>query len=364
VTLDGSGSFDPDGDIALIYEWRQTGGTQPVTLNDPTAQSPTFDAPDDPDTLTFELIVYDDTGQPSTNPDDTTHVTVTNQTPVANAGADQSVPTETRVTLDGSGSDDPDHDELTFEWIQTGGPTVALSSSAAVSPTFAAPATPATLTFNLRVRDEYGARSAYDQTRVDVYKTPIFYLYIPSMVLNHATVPDLVVKAITATRNNIQVVVENQGAAAVTQGFYVDVYVNPRRAPNNANEGWDTPGVNNGRGLVWAVQIALTPNPSQGIIGALMPGDTLTLNYNDAFYQPAYSVMTWPLAAGTPIYAQVDSFPDTNLPDGLVLETHEYYDQPYNNILGPVNSTNLASSAIAPHSRPGSVPPATDLPPR
>ncbi|NIV29341.1 MAG: hypothetical protein GWN58_07480, partial [Anaerolineae bacterium] len=43
VTLHGSGSYDPDGD-ALTYLWEQTGGT-PVTLSDPTAESPTFDSP-------------------------------------------------------------------------------------------------------------------------------------------------------------------------------------------------------------------------------------------------------------------------------------------------------------------------------
>jgi len=363
VTLDGSGSYDPDGEVELSYEWQQQGGT-PVILSDPTAQSPTFTAPDDPDLLTFSLIVYDDGGKPSTNTDNTTRVTVTNQTPVANAGVDQRVQTEAIVTLNGSASYDPDYDTLTFEWVQTAGSPVTLSSTTAESPTFTAPASAASLTFALRVEDAYGARSAPDEVKVDVYETPISYLYLPSVASKHAILPDLVIKTLAATKNNVQVVIENQGNAAVTHGFYVDAYINPQRPPAGANEGWDSPGVSSGRGLVWAIEIAQTPIPSQGMIAPLQPGASLTLNANDAFYQPQYSSMTWPLAAGTPIYAQVDSFPDTAPHNGLVLETHELLGQPYNNIAGPVISTNASSSTIAPVSYPRSGPQSTSLPPR
>lgn len=362
VTLDGSGSYSPDGDVELTYLWWQTGGTQQVDLSDPRDKSPTFVAPDDPDVLEFSLQVFDE-GLASTNID-IVRITVTNQTPVADAGPDQRVPTETLVTLDGSASYDPDHDSLTYEWIQTDGPRVSLSSTVAISPTFTAPVTASKLTFALRVQDAYGARSAQDQTTVDVYEPPIFTLHLPLLVANHATMPDLVVKTIAATRNNIQVVIENRGSAPVTRGFYVDVYVNPKRPPIGANEGWDTPGIKNEYGLVWAIQVAPTPDPAQGIIAPLMPGATLTLNANDAFYDPEYSAMAWPLAAGTPIYAQVDSFPDPALPDGLVLETHEYYDQAYNNITGPVISTQAAGSALAPLSRPRPAFRLTDLLPR
>ncbi|HET6291824.1 MAG TPA: discoidin domain-containing protein, partial [Kribbella sp.] len=57
------------------------------------------------------------------------------------------------VTLDGSGSRDADNDPLTYMWTQTGGPAVTLSSRTVQKPTFIAPATPATLTFSLVVRD-------------------------------------------------------------------------------------------------------------------------------------------------------------------------------------------------------------------
>ena len=67
VTLDGSASFDPDGEIAG-YEWEQTAGT-PVTLDDPQAPAPSFTAPqvDIPlATLVFRLTVTDDEGATGT----------------------------------------------------------------------------------------------------------------------------------------------------------------------------------------------------------------------------------------------------------------------------------------------------------
>ena len=58
VTLDGSRSFDADGD-ALTYAWTQIGGP-PVALSDPTLPKPTFTAPPiDGAVLTFQLIVND-----------------------------------------------------------------------------------------------------------------------------------------------------------------------------------------------------------------------------------------------------------------------------------------------------------------
>ncbi|MEA3342324.1 MAG: choice-of-anchor Q domain-containing protein [Chloroflexota bacterium] len=58
ATLDGSGSFDDNGD-ALTYGWAQTGGAPTVTLSDPAAQSPTFTAPSTETVLTFTLTVTD-----------------------------------------------------------------------------------------------------------------------------------------------------------------------------------------------------------------------------------------------------------------------------------------------------------------
>jgi hypothetical protein len=80
-----------------------------------------------------------------------------NQAPVADAGSDQNVKANALVTLDGSGSSDPDGDlPLTYHWTQTGGQAVTLSNPAVVAPTFTAPPDLAVLTFSLTVTDSLG----------------------------------------------------------------------------------------------------------------------------------------------------------------------------------------------------------------
>jgi hypothetical protein len=94
----------------------------------------------------------------------------TNRAPVAEAGPAQNVSTGSTVTLDGSGSTDPDGDPLTYAWAQTAGPAVTLSSASAVRPTFTAPATASTLTFALTVGD--GQATATDSVTVTVTAPP------------------------------------------------------------------------------------------------------------------------------------------------------------------------------------------------
>ncbi len=177
VTLDGSGSSDPEEE-ALTYRWTQTGGTA-VTLSSSTAQSPTFTAPGqlvENAILVFSLVVTDAGGLAS--PADKVTVTVTagpNDAPTAEAGDDQTVEEEAAVTLDGSGSSDPEEETLTYAWTKTSGPAVTLSSSAAQSPTFTAPeqlAKDATLVFSLVVTDARGLASSVDRVTVTVTAGP------------------------------------------------------------------------------------------------------------------------------------------------------------------------------------------------
>ncbi len=57
------------------------------------------------------------------------------------------------VTLDGSQSFDPEGDPFTFSWLQLLGDPVTLSDPTIAMPTFTAPLTAQTLTFNLTVTD-------------------------------------------------------------------------------------------------------------------------------------------------------------------------------------------------------------------
>jgi MYXO-CTERM domain-containing protein len=91
-------------------------------------------------------------------------------TPIADAGPDQTVASGEPVSLDGSNSEDPQNEPLTFAWTQTAGPATTLTGADTATPTFTAPdvAGPTTATFELVVSD--GKGSATDT--VDVLIEP------------------------------------------------------------------------------------------------------------------------------------------------------------------------------------------------
>ncbi len=164
VTLDGSASFDPDGD-SFSYVWTQTGGPS-VALADATTAQPSFVAPSISQTgalLTFALTVND--GLDSAGDSVSVLVENVNHPPTADAGGDQTTNEGATVTLDGTASSDPDADPLTYAWTQLSGPAVTLSGSTSATPTFVAPpvtAGGATLAFRLLVSDGLGG-SASDE---------------------------------------------------------------------------------------------------------------------------------------------------------------------------------------------------------
>lgn len=80
---------------------------------------------------------------------------VTNSAPVANAGLDQNVNTNTLVTLDGSSSSDPDSDQITYSWSivnQPSGSSINLSDATSPMPEFT-PSIDGVYEFELVVND-------------------------------------------------------------------------------------------------------------------------------------------------------------------------------------------------------------------
>ncbi len=58
---------------------------------------------------------------------------------VADAGADQIVNEHVTVSLDGSKSNDPENQKLSYMWTQVSGEPVVLSSMSSITPSFTSP---------------------------------------------------------------------------------------------------------------------------------------------------------------------------------------------------------------------------------
>ena len=175
VILDGSYSLDPDDGIAS-YLWEKIEGPE-ISLTDADKAQASFTAPDvGPDgvSLTFKLTVTDYHGSQSTD-SCIVNVTWLNAPPTADAGSDQEVDEGYAVTLDGSGSDDPDDWIASYLWTQASGIPVTLSDPTTLKPTFVTPIVDQgaiILTFELTVQDSRGLK-ATDQVSVTVYDNGI-----------------------------------------------------------------------------------------------------------------------------------------------------------------------------------------------
>jgi lysophospholipase L1-like esterase len=116
VSLDGTASYDPDGDTVTAYQWTVVSAPAGSTADIPdnTADKTLFT----PDLAGYYKIGLVVTGgsQQSVLQHLLIHAVASNALPVAFAGEDIMVATHKKVQLDGNGSYDADHDTLSFEW--------------------------------------------------------------------------------------------------------------------------------------------------------------------------------------------------------------------------------------------------------
>ena len=268
--------------------------------------------------MRFSLVVTDARGLP-TLVASTVAITVSDA-PIAGLTASNSSPTivhnPTVFTATASG------DNIVYTWNFGDGSALAIGS--VVTHTYSLLGA-----FTAVVTATNGSNSLTATTPVTIHPVRVF---VPLVMRNYVAAPDLVVQRIVATSNNVQVVIKNQGNAAAVDDFWVEVYINPRTAPTRVNQLWSDLA---DQGLVW------------GITADMRPGDVLTLTVGDAYYVADYSQVTWPLAAGTPVYAQVDSA-DANTTYGAVLEIHEITGGVYNNIASTTSTASAAQAAHAP----------------
>lgn len=133
VELSASASSDSDGD-SLTYQWTfssiPTNST--AILTNGSSETASFTADVDGD-YAVSLIVNDGTVDSTADEINITASTITNNTiPVANAGGDQNIFTESTIELSGKNSTDSDNDTLSYSWSIVSAPTgsAALLSSA------------------------------------------------------------------------------------------------------------------------------------------------------------------------------------------------------------------------------------------
>jgi hypothetical protein len=160
VTLDGSASSDPGGQIPLTYAWSflSRPAASKATLLGASEVDSTF-TPDMPGDYVIQLVVTNAVGLSSAA---TVTVSTLNSPPVADAGPDQVITViGTVVHLNGSQSYDPDGQPITYQWSILSKPVgskAELTGSSTSKPSFTADVH-GDYTIQLIVRDSLGAMS-------------------------------------------------------------------------------------------------------------------------------------------------------------------------------------------------------------
>jgi len=160
---------DPDTHV-LNYEW--TSESSSVVIVSSEGSKVSIKSPSVVSDKTFTMTCTVSDGEFSSS--DSMNLTVRNILSldiIADAGADKIVNEKVRVGLDGSKSNDPENQNISYKWTQVSGETVTLSSVTSITPSFTSPIVDngqiKVLTFELRVYDDNG-RDAVDTVTITV----------------------------------------------------------------------------------------------------------------------------------------------------------------------------------------------------
>lgn len=153
VTVNGTGSSDPDGTI-VAYLWRKVNGPGSGTIVSPTSAITNINSLI-PGLYVFSLRVTDNNGDTALDAMQV-RVNPANVPPTANAGANQVITLPVNsVTLVGSGTD-PDGTIVSYAWIKVSGPTGGAITSPSSSTTGVTGLTQGSYIYQLTVTDNGG----------------------------------------------------------------------------------------------------------------------------------------------------------------------------------------------------------------
>jgi len=186
VQLDGSSSNDPDGSISS-YNWTRINGNGTMTMTTPNHASATVYRLSEGFHL-FRLTIKDDLGAQATD-----EVTITvqqpeNQKPIANAGQDITIYVpESKATLDGKASIDPDGMIIRFNWKQLSGPKMAILATPASPEHEVSELAPGSYTFELSVTDNRNSvsRDTMNLTVINNFRYEEKLVASPNPAVNH-----------------------------------------------------------------------------------------------------------------------------------------------------------------------------------
>ncbi len=274
VTLDGSASTDSDGTIAA-YRW--SGDPDPDDVVAPTLSM-------EAGTYEFSLVVEDDLGLESEA--DTVLVTINaapNQAPVADAGDDITVwvmpGQEAQITLDGTGSSDPDGDTLsTFSWTGDPDPEDIAAPTVSVSA--------GVYTFTLIVYDADETASSPDTVTVTVseYSAPVLSVTQSEYSVNEGEVLTFDVSATDADGDAVTL----SAAPQLTNAEFASVTAVDPSAAYLFSPGYDQAGT---------YTVTFTATDAAG----LMDERTVTITVADVNRAPTANALEVAVAEDTPV---------------------------------------------------------------